>query len=389
MLHADCHLFRTGEPCLPHKLRQARCATCSEYDPIAERILIVKLGAMGDVLRTTTCLTPLKARYPHSHVTWITRSNCRAFLERNPMIDRVLTVDGDYLSLLLAEEFDVALGPDADLASASIMRIARAADKKGLMADGRGGVVPLNDAANGWWLLGIDDQLKTANRRTYGEWLYEMFELPGPVARPSLTIGATAMALSAALFPHASLTSGDRVCLNTGGSARWSEKRWKAAHYHDFALLLSEHAPEATIVLVGGPDERTFNRDLLARGGPFVDGGTGNSVEEVGAIMAACTWVLTPDTLGYHIACAVGTPTVCVVGPTAPWELDRYERNVILHADVPCIACYRATCPLPRTCMDLLTPDVVWKSIHQRADFPGLSRGAPRPHGDALPTLAS
>jgi hypothetical protein len=39
--------------------------------------------------------------------------------------------------------------------------------------------------------------------------------------------------------------------------------------------------------------------------------------------------------------------------------------------------------------MDLLTPDVVWKSIHQRTDFPALSRGAPRPHGDALPTLAS
>jgi tetratricopeptide (TPR) repeat protein len=85
------------------------------YDPIHERILIVKLGATGDVLRTTSCLPPLKARYPRSHITWVTRSSSRAGLAGNPAIDRVLTVDGNYLEFLMAEEFDLAIGPDADL----------------------------------------------------------------------------------------------------------------------------------------------------------------------------------------------------------------------------------------------------------------------------------
>jgi heptosyltransferase-2 len=79
--------------------------------------------------------------------------------------------------------------------------------------------------------------------------------------------------------------------------------------------------------------------------------------------VSACDWVLTGDTLGYHIACAVGTPACCLVGPTSPWELDDYGRNVILHAPLDCIGCYQPECPLPTTCMDALTPETVWSCI--------------------------
>ena len=143
MPNTDCRHFRTSEPCQPHKDTRARCGECTVYDPIHERILIVKLGATGDVLRTTSCLPPLKARYPRSHITWVTRSSSRAGLAWNPAIDRVLTVDGNYLEFLMAEEFDLAIGPDADLLSASIMRLAHAHEKRGCIADGHGGVRPL------------------------------------------------------------------------------------------------------------------------------------------------------------------------------------------------------------------------------------------------------
>src|SRR5512133_350921 len=136
--HTDCRQFRTSEPCAPHKAARTRCDGCGVYDPLGERILIVKLGATGDVLRTTSCLPPLKARYPRSHVTWVTRPNARAILAGNPAIDRVLTIDENYLEFLMAEEFDLAIGPDADLLSASIMRLAHAHEKRGCIADGRG-----------------------------------------------------------------------------------------------------------------------------------------------------------------------------------------------------------------------------------------------------------
>ncbi len=363
MPHTDCRQFRTSEPCQPHKDTRVRCGECTVYDPVQERILIIKLGATGDVLRTTSCLPPLKARYPHSHITWVTRSSSRAALAGNPAIDRVLTVDGNYLEFLMAEEFDLAIGPDADLLSASIMRLAQAHEKRGCIADGRGGVRALGAAALAWTRMGTDDGLKQENRRTYGEWLYAMCELPTPVATPSLAVSAPSHERIATFLARQTPNARRRVVFNTGASTRWREKRWKSAHYRGLAQLVKGDSPDTAVILVGGPNETEFNRHLLSTDAGFVDGGTDRTVEDVGALMAACDWVLTPDSLGYHIACAVGTPAVCVVGPTSPWELDRYERNLILHSDVECIACYKAECPLARTCMDILTPAAAWKHI--------------------------
>ncbi|PIU40254.1 MAG: glycosyl transferase, partial [Candidatus Omnitrophica bacterium CG07_land_8_20_14_0_80_50_8] len=50
------------------------------------RILIIKLGAMGDVLRTTPLLPALRKKYPGSKITWLVEARCRGVLEKNPFI---------------------------------------------------------------------------------------------------------------------------------------------------------------------------------------------------------------------------------------------------------------------------------------------------------------
>jgi heptosyltransferase-2 len=365
-IHTDCRHYRVSVPCRFHKQTQVRCEGCLDHAPIEQRILIVKLDAMGDVLRTTACLPPLKRLYPRSHVTWITRRDSRAVLAGNPWIDRVLVVESNYMEFLLSEEFDLALGPDADLLSASITGLARAGTKRGFVADGRGGVVPLNAAAEAWWRMGLDDATKRANQRTYGEWLYAICELPDPVARPSLQRGADVDDRVGRFLRRSAPAARRWVCFNTGASARWEEKRWKQHHYRDLALLMRGHDPSTAVALVGGPGEAEFNAGLLACGAGFIDGGTNNSLEEFAAVIGACDWLLTPDSLGYHVACAVGTPAVCLVGPTSPSELDLYGVNQVIHADLDCIACYLSRCPLATTCMDALTPQVVWPRVSHR-----------------------
>ena len=332
-IHADCRHHRVSVPCGPHKRTQVRCDGCREYHRVEGRILIVKLDAMGDVLRTTACLAPLKELHPRSHVTWITRQASRPVLAGNPWIDRILTVESNYLEFVLAEDFDLALGPDADALSAAIMRLARAGVKRGFVSDGRGGVVPLNEAAASWWRLGLDDVLKRENRLTYGEWLYAILELPRPTARPLLHVDAESRDLAGRVLGRCPPGTQRRICFNTGASGRWQEKRWKPQHYRDLALLIREAEPDTAIVLTGGPEETELNAALLRSPGPFVDGGTDNSVGTFAALIASCGLALTPDSLGYHVACAVGTPALCLAGPTAPWELDLYGMNRVLHAD--------------------------------------------------------
>ena len=359
MIHTDCRHYRISLPCAPHKATGARCDDCRLYDPVAERILIVKLDAIGDVLRTTTCLEPLKAKYPNSHITWVTRTRAADVLRGNPRIDRVLTVESNYLEFILAEDFDLAIGPDTDYLSATIMRLARASSRRGFVADNRGGVIPLNHAAQQWWEMGLDDGLKRRNRRTYGEWLYAICELPLPVARPSLQASEHACAFANRLIRTHAPDASQVICFNTGASNRWEEKRWKQDSYRQLALAIRADDRASAIILTGGPEEAAFNAALLASDAPFIDGGTDNAIDAFAGIIAASNLVVTPDSLGYHIACAVGTPAICLVGPTSPWELDTYGTNRVLHADLECISCYLAKCPLTTTCMDALTPRMV------------------------------
>jgi len=354
-----------SEPCGPHKTSRARCDDCTLYDPIAERILLVKLGAMGDVLRTTSCLAPLKERYPRSHITWVTRSNAVPLIAGNRWVDRVLSIEGHYLEYLQTERFDLVLGLEADPLTAAIAALAHAETKRGFVADGRGGVIPLNAAAREWWHLGLDDDLKQRNRISYGEWLYAICDLPLPVAHPVFEPSAQALARVAQLLRERCPEAHGRVCFNTGAGSRWNEKRWKARYYGELAGMIRARNPGAAVVLVGGPEETDFNRALLASNPGFVDGGVDNSVDDFAALIAACDWILTSDSLGYHLACAVGTPAVCLVGPTSPWELDLYGRNRVLYSHLDCIACYRRTCPFATTCMDLLAPSAIWSNVER------------------------
>lgn len=349
-----------------------RCDSCEQYTPTEERILIVKLGAMGDVLRTTTCLCPIKRVYPRSHITWVTRANAVALLRENSWIDRILTVESNYLEFLLTEEFDLAFGPDADSLSGAIMQLANSQTKRGFIADRRGGITPLNDAADGWLRLGLDDRAKRENRRTYGEWLYAICDLPLPVARPCFNVSPQARD-RAALFLRNQAPWADRwACFNTGASSRWQEKRWRTDYYSVLRRMVSSAEPGTAVVLVGGPEEVDINRAVLEADPRFIDGGTYNSVHDFAALVAACDWILTPDSFGYHMACAVGTSAVCLVGPTSPWELDLYGTNRVLHSDRDCISCYRSTCPFEVTCMDELTPHLLLPYV-PAGDIPNLS----------------
>ncbi len=71
--------------------------TCDHYEPVEERLLIVKLDAMGDVLRSTALLPPLAEVHPRAAITWITRKESVPLLQRNPYIAEVLELGPEAL----------------------------------------------------------------------------------------------------------------------------------------------------------------------------------------------------------------------------------------------------------------------------------------------------
>jgi len=67
---SDCRKFKGDVPCELNKLHGITCDGCEYYKPTLERILIIKHGRMGDVLRTTPLLRRLKKEYPKAEIWW-------------------------------------------------------------------------------------------------------------------------------------------------------------------------------------------------------------------------------------------------------------------------------------------------------------------------------
>jgi ADP-heptose:LPS heptosyltransferase len=354
-------------PCVFHKKEGRLCDNCADYDPIRTRILIVKLAAIGDVLRTTSILPALKAKYPSAEITWITKASAAPLLKSNPMVDRVLTVEEDYATYLKNETFSIGICLDADQQSATIHTVAVCAERFGFITNQAGKVQPANEAARTWWLMGVNDTLKKQNRKTYQQIMYEICGLPLPVLPPRLFLNGSESAAVQNLRENTSLKQARSIVgINTGGGGRWQLKKWTFQGYLDCINLIKQQHPDTGILLLGGPEEVALNASIMRTAGDkVVDGGCNNSLMQFSAIVNLVDVLLTSDSLAMHIGVALEKPTVVLVGPTSPWELDVFGRGGILHSDIECLSCYLSRCDKTVNCMNTLQPNVVMAKINE------------------------
>lgn len=366
-LKRDCRQVRWDRPCAPHKLRGKVCGTCDEYDPVARRILIVKLAALGDVLRTTALLPAIHARWPAAHITWLTAPGATELLSGNDLVDEVLTTD-DLVSAarLQQEEFDVVLSPDADPRAATWASSAMARERHGLFRDVEGRITASGGAAEHWLRMGLWDSLKRANRETYQSLVARALDLdPARVGAPILEPGAEDLAAAAAFRAGLSF-SGPLVGLNTGGGGRWVHKQWTLEHQQAFLRGVADSGRGA--LLLGGPEEVERHRTLMstAVGLPVFDSGNHNGIKRFAALMQLCSAVVTGDTLAMHVACARSLPVVVLFGPTSAHEIELYGRGEKLQpAGLDCLVCYLPDCDVTPHCQARITPEMVLAALQR------------------------
>ena len=365
IIHTDCAYYRGSAPCIFHKQDGRACPGCPDYAPFGAKILIVKLDAMGDVLRTTAILPALHQKFPNAQITWVTRERSRALLQGNPRVHRVLAVESNYLEALLAENFDLGIGLDADELSAKILFLTQCKEKLGFISGKYGQAEPASPEAKTWWLMGVNDRLKKANRRSYQSLMYEICRLPEPVARPELPAALLDLPWLEARRAHFGWYPAQRIIgLNTGGGGRWQCKKWTVAGYIELIRRLRRQTPEASLLLYGGPEEVEFNAAILAQtAGLVTDLGCANSLREFVSLVSLADVFFTPDSLGFHVAVALKKRTIVLVGPTSATELDVYGLGEVIAADSACTACYRGRCERQPTCMEELNPGVVEAAI--------------------------
>jgi hypothetical protein len=107
----NCRYFKGDIPCIPNKLRKKVCDSCDEFEIITKRILIIKLGALGDVIRTTPLVSKYKSLYHDCHISWITMT---PEILTSKLIDKVYIFDFKSVYVLKQIHFDIAVNLDKD-----------------------------------------------------------------------------------------------------------------------------------------------------------------------------------------------------------------------------------------------------------------------------------
>jgi heptosyltransferase-2 len=370
----DCRDFLGDRPCRWHKLEQVLCK-CERYEPIREQVLIVKLDAMGDVLRTTALLPALAEAHPNAALTWITRSESLPLLENNPYLAEVIPYGPDSLVHLLSRSFDWVINLDAGKISAGLATAARAARKDGYVLHASGHVVPTNDAARHWLEMGVFDDLKRRNTRTYQSIMAEILGLSSAGCGYVLRLRDEEHTRARARLARLGLDlDAPIVGLNTGAGGRWPLKQWRLEGFLELIERIRQEMG-AQVLLLGGKAERDRHDYLTAKAPvPVFDAGNDNDVRHFSALMAECDVVVSGDTLAMHIALALDRRTVVLFGPTSAPEIELYGLGEKIYPDMECLGCYKQSCNFSPNCMDLIRVDQVAEAVARQ-----LHRSMPRP----------
>jgi ADP-heptose:LPS heptosyltransferase len=362
----DCRYFLGDRPCVWHKASGALCV-CDRYQKIEQRLLIIKLDAMGDVLRTTALLPALCEVHPGAAITWITRRESRPLLERNPYITEILTYGEDALAQLSVRSFERVINLDAGKASAALATMASASRKDGFVLNPQGYLQATNDAARRWLEMGVFDDLKQRNTETYQNLMLDIIGLSGTPHRYVFELSDDERMRGRMHLQRLGVDlSRPIIGLNTGAGRRWQLKQWRADGYLELVeRLASRHRVQ--FVLLGGPEERERHQRLVGSTRvPLIDGGCDNAVRHFAAIVAACSVVVAGDTLAMHLSLALGRRTVVLFGPTSSAEIEMYGLGEKIAPKMDCLSCYKPACDFVPNCMNLITTDVVAAAVERQ-----------------------
>lgn len=335
------------------------------------RLLIVRLGALGDVVHAIPVAAALHRAFPSARIDWLVSARHRAILDYLPLLNARLVVDdrgtGEGLSIgktivaIRRQRYDVAFDLQGLLKSAVIARLSGA--KRVIGFDRKYAREP---AARFFYTdvhhPGGDGMFAPSETRHVVAINLGMLREVG-VEPPSpefpLTIPDSQIARESA-----AVTGGRYALLNTG--AAWPNKRWPADRLASLARRLRERQNLMSVVL-WGPGERDLAEAV-------VDGADGaalmtppTSIGDLLALSRGAAVVVSGDTGPTHIAAAVGAPIVGIYGPTRP------ERNgpwrpgdeTVSRASV-CQCHHLRQCRLDRMCLLDIGVDEVLNAVERR-----------------------
>jgi lipopolysaccharide heptosyltransferase I len=336
------------------------------------RVLLVRLGALGDVVHAIPVAAALRRAFPKARIEWLVSARHRAILDLVPVIDRRLVIEGGEASAaativgaikeLRRSRYDVAIDLQGLVKSAVLARSSGATRVIGFASSylrerlARALYTDVYDPG----CNGIYDPAETRHVVEINLGLVSPLGITAHT--PEFPIEAVDSAVARQVRDR---TSGRYVLLNPG--ARWPNKRWPPERFGRVAVALRERYGLTSVALWGEDDERAMAEDLVshADGAAFVS--PPSSIADLVALSRGAALMVSGDTGPTHVAAAVGAPIVGLFGPTRPSRNGPWEAGAVSVSRADQCRCHHLRrCTQASMCLLDIGVDEVLSAIDRR-----------------------
>jgi ADP-heptose:LPS heptosyltransferase len=348
---------------------------------VPRRLLGIKFYGLGNIVMLCPTLSALRANFPGLEIDFLTLPGNVTLLRESGLVDRVLTVDVDtfprfvrsvlrLIRTLRARRYDTVLDFEQFLKVSGIFGfLSGARELVGFDTEGQ---------HRGW--LYTTRVVSTDSLHTQDIFL----RLGAPLGLPDTKAPpwclevpeADRARLRALLETDGYAHSGPLVVMHIGTGESYHHvalKRWDVDRFASVAdTLVERHGARVAFTGQGAAERTLVAQATGAMRHRALDTCDRLDVGTLGALLAEAAFVVTGDTSVMHLAGAVGTPVVALLGPTHPLLYGpRGDRDLVFYKSLycsPCLSNYNfkmSTCTNP-VCMRSISVDEVLAGIEAR-----------------------
>lgn len=350
----------------------------STAKPSPDRILIIRLSAIGDVVRTLPALTTLRREYPSAHIAWAVEDKSSGALEGHPHLDEVIEFERRkivgalknplrfhmglsmvvrFLRKIRAGNFDLAFDFHGILKSGAFAALSGSPSRIGFEKEF---VKEFSHLFANKKVRPSDARLPRVERNL--ELVRPFVSAENITDKPVLGLSEPHRKKMGAFVSEKFGDSRPLVAVHPGTSRKL--KKWFPQRFAELCDMLVD-SMGAKVILTWGPGELEEVETIrsLAKSGPEVGIQTGG-ILELAALLEMCDLMITVDSGPMHIGSAVGTPVVAIFGPTdIRMNAPHWPPNKVVAGEIECRPCDE-NCDFAR-CMENVTPQMVFEAAQE------------------------
>jgi heptosyltransferase-1 len=332
----------------------------------SRRILIVLMGAIGDVIRALPLAGRIRRAWPDAYIGWAVEPKSEPILRGHRWIDKLIMYDRrhapwsflPFLQKIHSEQFNLVLDLQRHLKSGIISIVSGARERLGFAP-------PNSKEFNDLFatrVIGVQPRMRLK--------LLQYQAFADALGLPTAPIEFGLELLETEAGTAREFVSGvPRPMLGVILGSSWPSRIYFPESIAEAIRGLSfpiEGSPAFFPVLLGGKDEEELAAAVIAHLAqiPALNLTGHTSLRDLIGIFGECAVAFGPDSGPMHLAAAVGCPVVSLWGSTspersAPWGY----ADLAIRGQIPCHPCYLRECPIGRECMRRISPETVINAV--------------------------